>query len=130
MSKNPDNHLEFFWPNYLDNGRTTAKYRRSLSTQTVSLNWGNGLEYSLIVSTTLEALNRADHWVEHPRLYISHRDPDAYTRNEGEMIFILADSNTARIQFQASTYQKILFIFSHLPPLTRGTILDIKPFPK
>ncbi len=130
-------YIEFFTPNFIDNS-TNAKYRKSISTKTLLLKLENkryfrkSLEHHITVPKELKALNIMGQWIQHPILYLSYQDPDAYARKEGKMIFILADNNVSRIQFQAESYHRMLDIYKECDQLglTGGHLLNIKPFPK
>jgi len=132
MSKNVENFVEYFGPNYLDDGRTYAKYKRNFSTETYQFHFGKGNEYLLTLPTKLQVINITGQWMDHPRLYLSHQDPDALARQEGEMIFILADQHAAKIPFQQDSYSSMLKLYKQFydKGLTSGYLTNIKSFPK
>ncbi len=138
-----ENYIDFLGPNFMDNDQTNAKYRRSISTvKIVTTIRDKERNYTfkkdLIIPKELKVLNHANEWQPHPAVFLWYTDPDAFTRQEGEMIFYQADETIARIGFQKESYNCMLRLYQQANKLgltpSRGwdmrTMLKIKPFPK
>lgn len=95
--------VEFTAADVSTNGKTNALYRRSSTV--IDIITKNGI---IQVPETLEMYMYGD-WHRHPIAFPRYADPDAYARNEGEMVIFLANGAIIHLPFSTETQDRELY---------------------
>jgi|SRR3989344_509330 len=115
-------YIEFSAPDFSTDGCSNAQYRRSVENITLTT-----IKGTITVPKDLDFLDQQGKWHSHPVIFSRYQDPDAYARNEGEVIIFLADGNYTTIPFCTKAMEKKLYQEAATYRLNEGDLrVDIK----